>query len=527
MRAIHRAIGAVSLTLAVGCAPAERSTDPGNSETAFAAGSMAGAVSGPIGPAQTTNSAQVTLTGVVADFTRLGIVGSGDSPGFQAVYFATRGDSGAPHLWRINVDGSGLSQLTTDSSGQVFPAISRAGDRVAFRDLKLSGGQPTATDLWQWTPRGGSQFLAAETGVVDIAGWVPGDTAIVYPVAAGSDVGLRQRGIPTGPVVHLTDVPDDRTTTGLVNGVPTTFFTRNSNIYQISLTTHDTSVFLQHDDFSNLFGPDLSPDGTKLLYWGEDIRFFTLLVTSIDHSDTLQLFGFPSRGQPWHPEARWVGDSAVVATDEQDRGNFRIVPQLGFFTLASAPSHRLTDFDSGVENGFSVGPFLRTPPRGVIGEDGELGSRASGIIYGLGRQGELTAVLSFNANRQRSVTLKAETGLNAEAPVLTYTITADRLLSLGYLSNPADGPAVSVIDSSSAVASGAIVSFDGVTGAVSLVIPFATNVVGAEPVTVKDEGGVRMFRGGFTGVWRGGRNVARNGASEVRLQLRGGRVEVR
>lgn len=523
-----RTLVSFTLTLALGCASAEHTTDPTSSETAFQSGSLVGAVTGLVGQAQTTNSSHVTLTGLVANFTRLGIAGPGGSPGTSAVYFATRGDSGAPHLWRENLDGTELRQLTSDSSGQLYPAISRAGGRLVFRDLKLSAGQPTATDLWEWTEAGGPRFLAAETGVTGIAGWVPGDTAIVYPVNAGSDVGLRQRGLPSGPVTHLTDLPDDRLTTGVVDGVPTVFFTRGRDILRINLVTHDTTVFYNHPDFASGFSPDLSRDGTQLLYWTQDVRNFTLFIIPTDKSDSAQqLDVFPDRGLLWHPEARWSGDTAVVQTVEQARAE-RIVPQLGLRSVHGPLLKRLTDFPAGIENGFSVGASLASAPRELVGADGVLGSTASGIIFGQGSPGGLTSVLSFTANRQRSVSLTAGTGLNASAPVLTYTVTADRLTGLAYLNDPPSGAAVTVIDSTSAPASGALISFDATTGAVALVLPFsAGGVSNAESASVADERGARVFRGRFTGVWQGGQNLAPGGANEVRLVFEGSVVEVR
>jgi hypothetical protein len=522
MNATHQRLVTLAILLTAGCATAEQSTDPTNSATAFEAGPLSGSILGPISRAQTTNSAQVTLTGITGNIIRLGIHDTEPVTGSSAVYFSTRGDSGGvPHIWQVNLDGSGLSQITTDPSGQRFPSISRAGDRLVFRDLGLSGGQATKTDLWEWTAAAGSRFLATETGVTGIAGWIPGDTAIVYPVGALGDSGLRQRNLTGGAVAHLTDEPDDRVTTGLVGGVPTAFFTRRDSLYRVNLTTRDTSFFYAPEPPFQAFSPDLSPDGQHLLFWTEFIRDFSMFVIPTDLSNSArEERAIELRSGQEFPEAHWSGDTAVVWLEQEDGG---IGIQLRFVPLEGFGSQRLTNFPAGVENGFSVGPFLLPAPRLLIGEGGALGGNASGIIYGMGRQGELTTVVSFTGSPQRSVSLRAETGLNADAPVLTYTLTADRLTSLAYLSDPDDGPVVSVVDSAGPAISGAVVSFDAVTGAVSLILPFA----GASPATVTDEGETRAFRGAFTAVWRSGKNLAGRGTGEVRLNRATGMVDIR
>jgi hypothetical protein len=510
----------LAIALAVGCTAAEHTTDPTNSETTFEAGTLNGVIAGRIGSPQTTNSDQVTLTGIVGNFTRLSISGVDAGAGPSRVYFSTRGDSGGvPHLWQVNIDGSGLRQLTTQPSGQVLPSISGAGNRLVYRDLGLSGGQPSRTDLWEWTPTAGTRFLAAETGVNGLAGWLPGDSAIIYPVHAAGDNGLRQRGLAGGAILRLTEEPDSQVTTGLVHGVPTAFFIRRDSLYRMNLTTRDTSLFTVLEPFYGTLNPALSPDGRQVLLWIEFLRGFTLFTVPTALPDSfVQAGGVDGDFRTWKPEARWSGDTAVVWT-EPEAGTE--TPNLHWVNLKGG-KRRLTNFPAGVETGFTVGPFLPPPPRTLIGEGGELGSRASGIIYGVGPQSALTTVVSFTASPQRSLSLKAETGLDADAPVLTYMLTADRLTSLGYLAG--DGPVVSVIDSSSAPVSGALVSFDGRTGQVALILPFAGEY--SRAAVVSDDGQARVFRGLFTGVWQDGRNLAPSGTREVRLNFRSGRVEI-
>jgi hypothetical protein len=93
--------------------------------------------------------------------------------------------------------------------------------------------------------------------------------------------------------------------------------------------------------------------------------------------------------------------------------------------------------------------------------------------------------------------LTAETGLNSNAPVLSMSLSADRLTSLAFANDPT-GSVTQVIDSTSG-ATGALITFDATTGSVALILPFALTP-GDQAPTVRDEGTSRVFRGHFLAV---------------------------
>jgi len=62
------------------------------------------------------------------------------------------GFEGRPNVWRINVDGSGLTRLTSDttSGGSLSPSYSPDGTKIIFSHFPSTGG----VDLFTMNPDG-------------------------------------------------------------------------------------------------------------------------------------------------------------------------------------------------------------------------------------------------------------------------------------------------------------------------------------------------------------------------------------
>src|SRR5262249_42083862 len=79
------------------------------------------------------------------------------TPDDKAIVFASNMDDPkgrAFQLWKVNVDGSGLEQVTHDSSGfDAFPMISHDGKRIAFSSNR-NGSVPHETNVFvaDWVP---------------------------------------------------------------------------------------------------------------------------------------------------------------------------------------------------------------------------------------------------------------------------------------------------------------------------------------------------------------------------------------
>src|SRR5262249_33074666 len=85
----------------------------------------------------------------------------------------------------------------------------------------------------------------------------------------------------------------------------------------------------------------------------------------------------------------------------------------------------------------------------LIGDSAALGTDASGVIFGQGAGGAVRSIVAFKAAPQRNIKLETGTGLNSSAPVLTYSLRADRLTSLKFTSDPLGQNISSAIDSGS------------------------------------------------------------------------------
>ena len=121
--------------------------------------------------------------------------------------------------------------------------------------------------------------------------------------------------------------------------------------------------------------------------------------------------------------------------------------------------------------------------------------------------------------------MTTQTGLNNLGPNLTYTVDADKVTLLSYLSNPGY-QAIRVIGTGAAIsyANGALVDINSYTGNVTSVLPFLGTRAATKPlVTVTN--GEKVFRGSFLGVFDGkGKNLAPKGAREVHTNSTTGKV---
>src|SRR5262249_55461398 len=118
-----------------------------------------------------------------------------------------------------------------------------------------------------------------------------------------------------------------------------------------------------------------------------------------------------------------------------------------------------------------------------------------------------------------------ESGSYAPAHLI-FTITpSDAITSLSFVNGDGATPTVAVgANTPVTSAAGAIVSFNGVTGVVSSIIPYAANRSVAPPVG-KEEGDSVVYHGHFPVVLGpDGKNLAPNGASVVKLDPMTGKL---
>jgi hypothetical protein len=535
------ALTALALTLATACAPETRSTDPSAAEVPFQSGSLSGTTLGRIGPAQTTSGPGATLTGLVGTFTSLSATGSG-SGGVATVYFTALGTGPLPfpsEIWQVRTDGTGLLKLSPEGApGQIGPSISPSGNRLLFSETGQASGNGVETHLTERLADGTTRQLITDNDVFTPVAWTPDEQAVVYPLLteeAQSMAIIRRLSldsltlhdlVPGHPGVRLPEL-----TVGAVNGHSVMIYRNDEGgLNLFDLTTGLDTVHFTPLDSGFVNGPDLTRDGSRLLFVltrqvspGEFRS--QLRAGDVNHPEAAEsLFNYPGGGQfTFGNDARWLPDgSGFVATMVVGASDPHF--QLQLLDARGHVIRQLTSLPRGVQTGgFSIGPAAAAS-QVLVGEDGLLGSTASGIIFGQGVSGGLTSVVGFQSDRPRSVTLKANTGLNSTGPALTYTLTAEQLRTLRFINGPPGGGLITVVDSASGPAGGALINFDSDNGAVTLVLPFAEG--GSHAVTVTESGGTRIFRGNFLSAWKSRSNLAPQGATEVKLETSSGKVEV-
>jgi hypothetical protein len=155
--------------------------------------------------------------------------------------------------------------------------------------------------------------------------------------------------------------------------------------------------------------------------------------------------------------------------------------------------------------------------RTLVGTGGLLGPTAAGFLFA--QSGDVvSSVVAFDATTRTSAQVGALTGLTPDLPNVVFSVEANSLTRLAFV-NGSTPKATVVIGAGGnvATATGAVVSFNAATGLVVAVLPYTSNRSTDGP-TVHREDGVSVLRGPFLGVWDGeGRNLAPNGASEVRI----------
>jgi serine/threonine protein kinase len=112
-------------------------------------------------------------------------LGSGSNDGVQGSAWTLDGkiiyssnSSGKPDLWKINADGTGAQQLTTDAGYNTFPAVSPNGRHIAFvSDRSTSGG---SIGIWRMDSDGGN-LKQLSFGQLDLdPRFTPGSDAVIF-----------------------------------------------------------------------------------------------------------------------------------------------------------------------------------------------------------------------------------------------------------------------------------------------------------------------------------------------------------
>ncbi|MCH8273389.1 MAG: PD40 domain-containing protein [Armatimonadetes bacterium] len=211
--------------------------------------------------------AKVGLAMLAAPFLQGGCFSGGDGAGVTNIWFQSNRD-GDYEIYRMDANGSNVTQLTANSVFDIDPAVSPGGSKIAFvRDVPTGGASPS----------GGPTL---EDGTYSPDGKV---TEIFIMDANGTNV-------------------TQLTSNGVFNGQPSfspnaqeIVWNRSSEIWKMdadgSNPTQLTSGFSDHD-------PSYSPDGSKIAF----VRNSDIYVMDADGNNVTQLTNTDNNDHPsWSP----------------------------------------------------------------------------------------------------------------------------------------------------------------------------------------------------------------------------------
>ena len=147
-----------------------------------------------------------------------------------------------------------------------------------------------------------------------------------------------------------------------------------------------------------------------------------------------------------------------------------------------------------------------------------------GLLFS--QSGKVTdSCVVFDATTRSSIVMTSQSVPNNTGPNLVYSVDADKVTLISYLSNP-DYQAVRVVGTGVAIsyASGALISLDSGDGSVTTVLPFLGTRTAGKP-SITQSNGERVYSGSFLGVFDSkGKNLAPKGAREVHTNSTTGKV---
>jgi CxxC motif-containing protein (DUF1111 family) len=244
----------------------------------------------------------------------------------------SKGVGGILQVHSMNVDGTELTQLTSDPAGAVNPVMSPDGTTIAFVSSRAAGKQ-----VWAMDPDGSNQRNLTNDGVGfnDFPAWSPDSLKIAFQRLRNSkqDIWVMNAdGTGQYNVTNATGFFNNANPSWSPDGTMLTFSSNrdgNNEIYksdplgavQTRLTTHS----------ANDGAPAWSPDGNLIAFQStRTSATFKLFVMAPDGSNPTQISGggFNSWSNPhWSPDAgetvrtfraslNVLGDGFVEATDD-------------------------------------------------------------------------------------------------------------------------------------------------------------------------------------------------------------------
>ncbi len=420
---------------------------------------------------QVTSGAACSDVAWFPDGTRLAVIRVDAATGFKQIY-------------TINTDGTGQTRLTDGTHRIDSVSVSHDGTKIAFAQLMTpAGASGLVYELFTMPATGGAATQVTFDGGIDgQPSWSPDGARLAFSQTI------------------ITDPNTGANTTGIqimdANG---------ANRHALLADTVK---------ITGAAAPDWSPIGNTVAFisvhsGGTDIVLAEVQNTPVDTVKVV-LNGTTDWDEPsWSPD---LSHLAIVGPGpDKGTGTLWSLPAIG-----GSPT-QLTPSQAGVGDIAPAWSPLFTK-RTLVGKDGTLGTEAVGFLFGQ-KSTVVTSFLAFSTATPVSAQIATTTGINAGLTTYVFTIAVPvKLTRLAYLNDLYTLPTQVIGDAASSTCSGAVVSFDALTGRVALVIPYTLlRSVNSRPSATVN-GDTVTVHGAFLGVWdAAGSNHAPQGTSEVRL----------
>ncbi len=524
--ALVGAIGAVA-----GCGGSSVGNTNSSGERTMSFGSLTTRVAGTPQPPVTASGYSSVSTGIAgATFSGMGLSGANSIAGSKIVFVNTD-KYGTGRLFVMNPDGSNAVPLTTvpangiDSISTTTPAWSRDG-RIAFTGDPGDGSQ---LSIFVINADGtGLKRLTNGLNPCHSPTWSPDSAKIAY-VSNGFQTLFKDNIF----VMNSDGTGSARLTQGDGEIQPSwapdgkkiaytgeTFHPTYVDRKLFTMNADGSGVTLLHSSLPTISWPSWSADGAKIAFANNIIGHQQICTINADGTGLNYLTGFgPFDSHPtWSPDGKRIAFQRAIGDTDK-------------FQLMSVDSStgRNPAVLTGESSDDSSPAWSPAPSRTFIGPGGVLGTAAAGFVYNQSGD-DFTGVLAFDTsspNTRANARITAQNGQSFSPSNLIMSITlTDSFSSLNYINDLYASTAISVISGGNSAASGALVSIDQGTGKFASVLPYAANrsAGGGAPLPRRDAG-VLIYDARFLGVWdENGKNLAPNGASEVRIEAATGKL---
>ena len=223
---------------------------------------------------------------------------------------------GNSDIYSIKEDGSGLAQLTNDTSFEGFATFSPDGAKIAF--TRFTNGN---LDVWVMDANGGNaKQLTSDPAEDGVTSWSPDGTKIAFASTRGGDAQIwvmNADGSNATQLTHMTDPGTTNDTTALAtkpawspDGTTIAFQSRQSGNYHIWVIGADGQNLKELSQGTDDESPDWSPDGKTIAFQSKQSSgHYELFTMNADGSSPTALTsgsGYENEGPRYSTDGKTI-----------------------------------------------------------------------------------------------------------------------------------------------------------------------------------------------------------------------------